>query len=105
MVDRMHLHGKAVNMASHFEIDGVIDPKDSRHWITRAIESAPRPEARTGKKRPFIDTWWSFGRTDRSPGERESDIGLWSWRWLRGIAYPARWPGTGSIERPREPHP
>ena len=57
MVDRMYTHGKAVNMASHFEIDGVIDPKDSRHWIQRALESAPRPEPRTGKKRPSIDTW------------------------------------------------
>ena len=26
MVDRMYTHGKAVNAASHFEIDDVIDP-------------------------------------------------------------------------------
>ena len=30
MVERMYEHGKAVNTASHFEIDDVIDPVDSR---------------------------------------------------------------------------
>ena len=43
--------------ASHFEIDDVIDPADSRRWITRALRSAPPPPPRTGKKRPCIDTW------------------------------------------------
>jgi acetyl-CoA carboxylase carboxyltransferase component len=57
MVDRMYEHGKAVNMASHFEIDDVIDPMDSRRWILSALESAPPPPPRTGKKRPCIDTW------------------------------------------------
>ena len=33
MVDRMYEHGKALNAASHFEIDDVIDPADSRRWI------------------------------------------------------------------------
>ncbi len=57
MVDRMYQHGKAVNMASHFEIDDVIDPTESRFWIMRALKSAPPPAIRTGKKRPNIDTW------------------------------------------------
>ncbi len=57
MVDRMYEHGKAVNMASHFEIDDVIDPADSRRWILTALESAPPPPPRSGKKRPCIDTW------------------------------------------------
>jgi acetyl-CoA carboxylase carboxyltransferase component len=57
MVDRMYQHGKAVNMASHFEIDDVIDPMDSRRWILAALESAPPPLPREGKKRPCIDTW------------------------------------------------
>ena len=30
MVARMYEHGKALNAASHFEIDDVIDPADSR---------------------------------------------------------------------------
>jgi acetyl-CoA carboxylase carboxyltransferase component len=57
MVDRMYAHGKAVNAASHFEIDDVIDPADSRRWISAAFAAAPAPLARVGKKRPNIDTW------------------------------------------------
>jgi len=57
MVDRMYEHGTAINMASHLEIDDVIDPADSRRWITAALESAPPPAPRQGKKRPNIDTW------------------------------------------------
>jgi acetyl-CoA carboxylase carboxyltransferase component len=57
MVERMYAHGQAVNAASHFEIDDVIDPADSRRWITTALETSPAPERRTGKKRPNIDTW------------------------------------------------
>jgi acetyl-CoA carboxylase carboxyltransferase component len=57
MVDRMYEHGKAVNAASHFEVDDVIDPADSRRWVTSAFAAAPPPPARDGKKRPNIDTW------------------------------------------------
>ncbi|MFL6205004.1 MAG: carboxyl transferase domain-containing protein [Acidimicrobiales bacterium] len=57
MVDRMYEHGKAINAASHFEIDDVIDPADSRRWITSTFGAAPPPPPRTGKKRPNIDTW------------------------------------------------
>jgi acetyl/propionyl-CoA carboxylase alpha subunit/acetyl-CoA carboxylase carboxyltransferase component len=57
MVDRMYQHGKAVSTASHFEIDDVIDPAESRRWIGRALRSAPPPPPRTHKKRPCIDTW------------------------------------------------
>ena len=56
MVDRMYEVGKAVNVASHFEIDDVIDPADSRRWIAALLSAAPRPQ-RSGKKRPNIDTW------------------------------------------------
>jgi acetyl-CoA carboxylase carboxyltransferase component len=57
MVARMYEHGKALNMASHFEIDEVIDPADSRRWIMRALRATPPPPRREGKKRPCIDTW------------------------------------------------
>jgi len=57
MVARMYAHGKAVNTASHFEIDDVIDPLESRRWIMASLKSAPPPAPRTGKKRPCIDTW------------------------------------------------
>ncbi len=57
MVAKMYEYGKAVNTASHFEIDDVIDPADSRRWILSALRSAPPTEPRSGKKRPCIDTW------------------------------------------------
>jgi acetyl-CoA carboxylase carboxyltransferase component len=57
MVDRMYQVGKAVNVASHFEIDDVIDPADTRRWISAVLAAAPPPAPRAGKKRPNIDTW------------------------------------------------
>ena len=57
MVDRMYEHGKAINAASHFEIDDVIDPSDSRRWISTMLVSMPPAVPRSGKKRPNIDTW------------------------------------------------
>jgi len=57
MVERMYTHGKALNTASHFEIDDVIDPADTRRWISAILASAPAPVPREGKKRPNIDTW------------------------------------------------
>jgi acetyl/propionyl-CoA carboxylase alpha subunit/acetyl-CoA carboxylase carboxyltransferase component len=57
MVERMYRHGKAVNTASHFEIDDVIDPLDSRKWIVAGLRSTPPKLPRTSKKRPNIDTW------------------------------------------------
>ena len=57
MVARAYEHGKALNVATHFEFDDVIDPAESRRWITSALRSAPPTQPREGKKRPMIDTW------------------------------------------------
>ncbi len=57
MVARMYERGKALNAASHFEIDDVIDPADTRRWLAAILKSWPPPPARFGKKRPNIDTW------------------------------------------------
>jgi acetyl-CoA carboxylase carboxyltransferase component len=57
MVEAAYQHGKALNSASHFEIDDVIDPADSRRWITTMLAAAPLPAPRAGKKRPVVDTW------------------------------------------------
>jgi acetyl-CoA carboxylase carboxyltransferase component len=57
MVARMYEHGKALNTATYFEIDDVIDPAESRRWIITALDAAGPPPTRTGKKRPNIDTW------------------------------------------------
>jgi acetyl/propionyl-CoA carboxylase alpha subunit/acetyl-CoA carboxylase carboxyltransferase component len=56
-VAQMYDRGKAVNFATAFEIDEVIDPKDTRQWIMAGLKSAPDPIKHEGKKKPFVDTW------------------------------------------------
>jgi acetyl-CoA carboxylase carboxyltransferase component len=53
MVGRMYEHGKAVSVATHFEIDDVIDPADTRRWIATLLDAAPPARG----DRPNIDTW------------------------------------------------
>jgi acetyl-CoA carboxylase carboxyltransferase component len=62
MVDRMYAHGKAVSVASFFEIDDVIDPADTRRWITSILDAAPEThrgatDPTAPPRRPNIDTW------------------------------------------------
>ncbi len=57
MVERAYQHGRAVNVASAYEIDDVIDPADSRRRIVEALRAAPPPPVRPGKKRSCVDTW------------------------------------------------
>jgi len=57
MVAKAYTHGKAISTASFFEVDDVIDPADSRVWISNALRAMPAPAPRTEKKRPNIDTW------------------------------------------------
>jgi acetyl-CoA carboxylase carboxyltransferase component len=57
LVARSYEAGKALNTATYFEIDDVIDPADSRRRIVNALRAAPPIPHREGKKRPFIDTW------------------------------------------------
>jgi acetyl-CoA carboxylase carboxyltransferase component len=57
MVERAYEHGKALNVAAHFEIDDVIDPAHTRHRIIHALRSAPEPSADRLRRRPYVDTW------------------------------------------------
>lgn len=58
LLDRMIQHGKALNTASHFELDDVIDPAESREWIARALRALPPSEhGGRGGGRPCVDTW------------------------------------------------
>jgi acetyl/propionyl-CoA carboxylase alpha subunit len=48
---------RGLNVAAHWEIDDVIDPADTRRWITtltREVASMPPP---VGRVRPNVDTW------------------------------------------------
>ncbi|HEY1827225.1 MAG TPA: carboxyl transferase domain-containing protein [Acidimicrobiales bacterium] len=56
MVERAYEHGKALNVAVHFEIDDVIDPADTRARVLHALRSAPPPDP-SRPRRPFVDTW------------------------------------------------
>ncbi|SDL77483.1 acetyl-CoA carboxylase family protein [Pseudomonas indica] len=57
LVAKAYDKGKGLNMASYLEIDGVIDPAETRAWLIRGLNSVPQPPRWDGKKRPFIDTW------------------------------------------------
>ena len=57
MVAAMYAQGKAINTASLFELDNVIDPADTREWIMAGLRAAPPAPPREGKKRPWIDAW------------------------------------------------
>jgi acetyl-CoA carboxylase carboxyltransferase component len=56
MVARYYEEGKAINAASYVEIDGVIDPAETRRWIMAGLASVAPPGPRT-RKRPCIDPW------------------------------------------------
>jgi acetyl-CoA carboxylase carboxyltransferase component len=54
MVDRAYEHGRGLNVATHFEIDDVIDPADTRRWVTGVLLAVSPPPA---GRRPNLDTW------------------------------------------------
>lgn len=57
LIARAYENGSALNMASHMEIDDVIDPADTRRYIVSVIGDMKNWRTRSGKKRPMIDTW------------------------------------------------
>ncbi len=57
LIAAAYIRGSALSMASHTEIDDVIDPADTRQRILGLLEACPMPPRKTGKKRPMIDTW------------------------------------------------
>ncbi len=56
-VAELYANGKAVSIASVFEIDNVIDPAETRTWIMAGLRSVPKPAPREHRKRPCIDAW------------------------------------------------
>lgn len=56
LVAMMRARGTAINMASYFEIDSVIDPADTRKWIMRGLKSLP-PRKPGSRSRRFVDPW------------------------------------------------
>jgi acetyl-CoA carboxylase carboxyltransferase component len=56
-VAQLYANGKAVSIASVLEIDEVIDPAETRHWIMAGLRSMPVVPPRTERKRPCVDAW------------------------------------------------
>ena len=54
LLARMYEKGKAVSVATAFEIDAVIDPAETRTWLLRGRRSAGR---RATQRRRFVDVW------------------------------------------------
>jgi acetyl/propionyl-CoA carboxylase alpha subunit/acetyl-CoA carboxylase carboxyltransferase component len=57
LVAQAYERGKALSYGVSWGIDDVIDPADSRHWISNALRSVPLPDRRGPKKRRNIDAW------------------------------------------------
>ncbi len=59
MVARHYAHGKAITTASHYAIDDVIDPCDTRRWIVAALEAVPKRQQPSAEAPPprWIDSW------------------------------------------------
>jgi acetyl/propionyl-CoA carboxylase alpha subunit len=57
LVDAAYQRGKALGAGVSFQVDDVIDPADTRHYVSSALGSVPPPVPREGKKRPFVDVW------------------------------------------------
>ena len=57
LIAQAYERGGALNMASHTEIDDVIDPADTRSRLISILRACPIPQSRNAKKRPMIDTW------------------------------------------------
>jgi acetyl-CoA carboxylase carboxyltransferase component len=57
MVGAAYEHGKALNQASTYHIDEVIDPADTRRWIVGGLRSMPPAPKRSEKKLRWIDAW------------------------------------------------
>ena len=48
---------RALNAGTVFEVDDVIDPAETRRWLTMGLDSAPALIPREGKKHGWVDTW------------------------------------------------
>jgi acetyl-CoA carboxylase carboxyltransferase component len=57
LIARAYENGSALNMATHMEIDDVIDPADTRRRIKAIVGNYTSWRLRDGKKRPMVDTW------------------------------------------------
>lgn len=55
LVAERYAVGKAMNMAQTLEIDAVIDPCETRHWLVRGLDSTTQLQGAKGQG--FVDAW------------------------------------------------
>jgi acetyl-CoA carboxylase carboxyltransferase component len=55
LLSGMRERGRALNVASHLELDDVIDPAETRDWLQRVLAAARRDTL--PPRRAFVDTW------------------------------------------------
>ncbi|MFO1082987.1 MAG: carboxyl transferase domain-containing protein [Reyranellaceae bacterium] len=56
-VAKAYENGKALHRSTNFMIDDVIDPAETRTWVTNMLAAIRPAPPRAGKKRPNIDAW------------------------------------------------
>lgn len=56
LVAELYEVGRALSVATHYELDDVIDPAETRGWVSRALATHV-PASRHGKRIPFVDPW------------------------------------------------
>jgi acetyl/propionyl-CoA carboxylase alpha subunit/acetyl-CoA carboxylase carboxyltransferase component len=54
LLGNLYSVGKAINVATMLEIDAVIDPADTRHWVVQGLKTC---KTRHAPKRRFVDAW------------------------------------------------
>jgi len=57
MVDELFDKARAVNAASGFSVDEVLDPVDTREWLTAGIRSLDPNTLAKRERRSHVDTW------------------------------------------------
>lgn len=57
LLDEAYEIGSAFNVGSTFEVDNVIDPAETRHWLVQGLKSVPDAEPLRRGRAAFIDTW------------------------------------------------
>jgi acetyl-CoA carboxylase carboxyltransferase component len=54
LLGNLYSVGKAINVAAMLEIDAVIDPADTRHWVVQGLKTC---KTRHAPRRRFVDGW------------------------------------------------
>ena len=57
LLDAAYEQSGAINAASVFGVDDVIDPAETRRWIANSLASVPESEPLRRGRRTFLDTW------------------------------------------------